>query len=173
MDPMSRAGWWLAGAGTLVLARSAVELAEPNFWDPQTALDYTAASLTTVAWSALGIALIFWWRAVPAHRARWVLFAAGVGSVVGALGNLIEDVIGLGFGVWMFVIGMPTGGLGMFVAAVILLATRSPIRWSGAFLLVYLAGLALPDQGGHFIGGAALIALGLWLRRRTELPEIA
>ena len=52
------------------------------------------------------------------------------------------------------------------VTAVVALATASPMRWSGLFLLAGLGGAIFPDDGGLWLTGASFSGLGLWMIRR-------
>lgn len=55
------------------------------------------------------------------------------------------------------------GAISLILAALAALSARSAYRWSGLFVLGLVAGSTFPDTGGEFLGGAALIGLGLWL----------
>lgn len=159
------AGVWFVGAGILVVVRATIELAEPVYWNPSSALDYSAALLTTAAWVVTGVAFIVWWRTTPIRRGSLLLLVAGVGLAVEGIGNLLEDVFDLEIGDLLFTIGGMAGAVSVLLAAIFMLTVRNPLRWSGLLLFAFLAGGIFADSGGQFVSGASLMALGGWLLR--------
>lgn len=159
------AGMWFAAGGILVVTRAVVELADPVYWNPSSLLDYAAALLTTLAWVVTGVAFILWWRTSPIRRGSVFLLAAGIGTALSGVGNLLEDVFDLDFGELLFTYGGMIGAISVLIAAVSMLTVHSPLRWAALPLFTLLAGGIFPDDGGQFVTGVSLVALGAWLFR--------
>jgi len=157
----------LAVGGLLWIARTALNFAEPAYYDPQIALDYAAAIGTTLAYLFLSASL---WglsrgHALPAKWPGWLkqvgmwlaVFAAGVAGIA----NLFEDVLGLrAFGEAFFFGGMALVS-GLFVAAIGSFLQKEQEQWHGLLLLACMSGIAFPDYYGGFLTGAALL---IWSR---------
>ena len=163
-------------ASSLILIRAVLELWDPVYWDPQTALDYAAAILTTLSWVVAGTAFIMWFRATAEQRVRWLLALAGIGLAVSGIGNLLEDVFDMNdLGEALFTNGGLVGAVAIVATAVLVLTVPGPIRWTSVILFVFLVGSVFPDDGGQFVMGVSLLALGLWLIRiasaRHQVPE--
>ena len=163
---LKRVSLWFAAAGVLVLLRALLELAEPAYWSPVSLLDYTAAILSSVAWAATAVALFLWWRATPIRRGSFLLLVAAVTMLLGdSLGNLLEDVFDLEIGEWLFSNVGQVSLYAMMAAGIVILTVRGTYRWTGLFLLLYIAGFTFPDDGGQFLSGVSLLGLGYWLFR--------
>lgn len=160
---MRSAGIWFVVAGALAIARAAIELADPVYWNPSSVLDYIAALLTTVAWATAGVAFVLWWRTTPIRRGAVFLLISGVGTAVSGVGNLLEDVLNLEVGELLFTLGGMTGAIAALVAAVLILTVRDPLRWSSLLLFTFVAGGVFPDDGGQIVTAVSLVALGVWL----------
>ena len=157
---------WFVAAGALVLLRALIELAEPAYYAPVTLLDYTAAILTSVAWAATAVALFLWWRATPIRRGSFLLLVAAVTTLLGdSLGNLLEDVFDLEIGEWLFSNVGQVSLYALMAAGIVILTVRGTYRWTGLFLLLYIAGFTFPDDGGQFLSGISLLGLGYWITR--------
>lgn len=150
-------------SGVAIITRAIIGLADPTYWNPESLLDYTAAILSTIAWVLAGAALILWFLATPEHRLRWFLLIAGVGVAVSGVGNLLEDVFDMPVGEFLFTIGGMVGALALMMATLAVLTVAGPVRWSAAFLFLFVAGSTFPDDGGEFVMGASIIGLGFWL----------
>ncbi|HEY5652587.1 MAG TPA: hypothetical protein VIW46_14165 [Acidimicrobiia bacterium] len=159
-----RGGWWFVLAGVLVAARAAIELAEPAYYDPETLLDFVAATLTSVAWLVTAVALARWWPAKPARGGSFLLLIAAIAVAVSAVGNFIEDVLGIPAGEALFTYGGMVGAVSILVLGVSLLSFGGG-RWAGVLLLLFIAGSTFPDDGGEFLSGASLVVLGFWILR--------
>lgn len=159
-------GRWFVGAGVLVLLRALIELADPAYYAPVSLLDYTAATASSVAWAATAVALFLWWRATPIRRGSFLLLVAAVTTALGdSLGNLLEDVFDLEIGEWLFSNVGQVSPLALMAAGIAILTVRGTYRWTGLFLLLYVAGAVFPDDGGQFLSGISLVGLGYWLFR--------
>jgi hypothetical protein len=158
-------GLWFVAAGVLLLLRALIELAEPAYWSPVSLLDYTAAILSSVAWAVTAIALFLWWRATPIRRGSFLLLVAAIAIAVGdSLGNLLEDVFDLWIGEWLFTNVGQIGPFALMAAGIVILTVSGSYRWTGLFLLLYVAGAAFSDV----LSGIALVALGYWLLRYAD-----
>ncbi len=160
---------WFLLAGLLMVIRAAIELAEPVYYSPESLLDYSAVVVTSLALASLSAALFSLWRHSPLRRGAHFLLLAAIGTAVEAIGNFMEDAMGLAIGADLYSGGGMTGALGLLLAAVAMLTVPHRLRWVGLFLVTALGGSIFPDDGGLFLSGAALLGLGLWLRRRPAL----
>jgi hypothetical protein len=142
-----------------------LELTDPVYWDPATAIDYGAALLSTVAWVVAGTALILWARSIGTRRVAMPLLIAGLGTIASGIGNMLEDVVGIEAGEILFSWGGLIGVMAMLIAAALILTLSGPVRWSALFLVAFVAGSIFPDDGGQYLSGLALIGLGYFLIR--------
>lgn len=159
---------WFFVAGLLTIGRAAIELTEPAYYDPVTALDYTAAIGSSVAWGGMAVALFLWWSVTPIRRWSIFVLLSAIGVLVSSLGNFLEDIVRTSFGEFLFSYGGMAGAISLILAAVTALSAKSRFRWSGLFMLGVVAGSIFPDNGGEFLVGASLIGFGFWLRRMSE-----
>ncbi len=146
-------------AGLIGVVGFLIGLADPAYYDPETTLDYAAASLNTLGPVATAVALVIWWRVMPVRGASLILVAAAAALVFG-VGNFLEDIAGLKGGDLFFY-----GGAALFsvllIAAVVALTTRGNWRWTGLFLLALAAGMGLDSALVGALGWLALAAI-LW-----------
>lgn len=173
---LGRVGTWFILSGVLVAGRAVVELTEPVYWNPVSIIDYAAAILTTVAWVVTGVAFILWWQSKPARRVAVLLLVSGAGTAVSGVGNLLEDVFDIEFGEFLFTFGGMVGAIAILGAAILWLTVSDVMRWSGLFLVFFVAGSVFPDNGGQFLSALSLLALGLWLwlvRSRSQRESAA
>jgi hypothetical protein len=160
---MRSAGIWFIAGGALALARAAVELADPVYWNPSSVLDYAAALLTTMSWVVSGVAFVLWGRTTPIRRGAVFLLIAGISTAISGIGNLLEDVFNVEVGELLFTYGGMVGAVAVLVAAVLVLTVRDPLRWTALLLFGFVAGGIFPDNGGQLLTGASLVGLGTWL----------
>jgi hypothetical protein len=143
---------------------SAVGFTNPNYGDPVTLLDW----LSVLSFSA-GLAALApggWLITELSGGARFVGTAAtvlGIGGIVAAVGNFVED--GLGLKAWGDVFA--SGLLGVLAA---LIALVGILLFSRRFALATLAaatfaGLMLSAEAGGFLILAAWLAVAAGLRR--------
>jgi len=170
---MRRVGWWFVAAGVLVTARAAIELMDPSYWSPVSFVDYSAVVGSTVAWLVTSWAIFLLALRPALRRARLVLIVGAVGTAVSAVGNLLEDLFDIPFGGELFSWGGMIGAIGVVVGGVLTLTANDRLRWSGLFLLAFIAGGVFPDDGGQFVSGVALLGLGGWLliRESTQTTD--
>lgn len=166
---MSRAGMvWFLVAGVCAIARWLIEFADVQYYDPESLLDYSAVILQTAAGLATGVALIVLWRNPPVKRGAFLIGLGGVAAIAQGLGNLFEDAFGWGWAEWGFFIG----GMGFVItvaaAGILTLTVRSPMRWSGLFLLLGSTGGMLGF--GLLLMGATWIGFSLWIYSHSRKP---
>lgn len=160
-----RTGFWIFASGALTLVRATIELTEPVYYDPSSLLDYTAVVLTSAASAALSAALYSWWRAAIFPRLSILLLIAAIAIGAESMGNLLEDGFDSEFGATLYNNGGLIGAVALLITALVALATATPLRWSGLFLLASLGGAIFPDDGGLWLTGASFLGLGFWMIR--------
>ena len=104
-----------------------------------------------------------------------MLPGAAVGFVLWSLGNVLEEILRIEFGAYLFFVGAPIAYVLTGVAGIAALTTRSRWRWSGLVLLGVTASLSNQDIP---IAAVPWLALGFVLWRglleeptTTALPE--
>jgi len=160
---------WFAIAGLSALLRWGLEFADPQYYDPESTLDYAAVVAQSAAGLATGIALLLLWRNPPVRRGSTLLVVAGIAAVAQGLGNLLEDAFDIESGQWGFVLGGVAMLLALIGAGVVALTVRSSTRWTGLFLLVGATGALLGV--GLVSMGLAWIAFSFWIA--MHLPATA
>jgi len=152
---------WFGVAGVLAVVRWILDLSDTQYYDPESVLDYSAVISQSAAAVATGIALLLLWREPPVGRGSFLLAVAGLAAIAQGVGNLIEDTFDIGAGEWGFFLG----GIGMifalFGAGVLALTAKSPMRWSGLFLIVGATGGMLGI--GLLFMGLAWLAFSIWI----------
>ncbi|MBT8199906.1 MAG: hypothetical protein KJO36_05255 [Acidimicrobiia bacterium] len=157
---------WFAIAGISALGRWILEFADTRYYNPSSMLDYAAVISQSAAGVATGIALLLLLRNPPVRRGAFLVAIAAVGAISQGLGNLLEDVFDVEAGEWGFVLGGISMILALFAAGAAALSVTSPLRWSGAFLLVGATGGLLGH--GLLAMGLAWIALSIWITRQLN-----
>ena len=156
---------WFAIAGVFGVARWIFEFADPQYFDPESALDYATVVAQSAAGVATGIALLTLWRNPPVRRGSILLAVAGLAAIAHGMGNLLEDTFDIGAGELAFI----GGGIGMilalFGAGVSALTVNSPSRWSGLFLIVGATG---PMMDTLLFMGLAWIAFSVWIATQFQ-----
>jgi hypothetical protein len=143
---------------------SAVGFTDPNYGDPATLLDW----LSVLSFSA-GLAALApggWLITELSGGARSVGTAAtvlAIGGVVAAIGNFVED--GLGIKAWgdVFASGL-AGALVALLAMVVILALSRRLSLAVVAAATF-GGLMLSAGAGGFLVLAAWLAVALGLRR--------
>ena len=169
---MRRSGiGWFVAAGVFSVARWLLEFADIQYYDPESIVDYSGVVLQTAAGTATGVALLVLWLAPPAQRGALLIGVGGVAAITQGLGNLFEDAFGWEWAEWGFFIG----GMGMLItlalAGILALTVRSPIRWSGLFLLLGSTGAMLGY--GLLVMGLTWIGFSVWIYRHVAQRQPA
>lgn len=154
--------------GLVWIVRAGMEIIlHPDYWDPQTAVDYTAVAGTSLSYFllALGIWAVHTNRGETSSLRRWV-WRVGVilscgGAVVGGLANLVEDWLRIPSFGEVFILSGVAVFVGLLMAGSASLWPKQPSRWTGLLLLICAVGWSLPDSGGGLLVGISLILLGL------------
>jgi hypothetical protein len=85
------------------------------------------------------------WRVTPVRRSAWLVLGAAVGFALWSVGNVLEEIMRIAFGEWVFFVGASLAIILTGPAGVVTLT--APIRWrySGLVLLGIVASLLLED----------------------------
>lgn len=157
----------LVFAGLAAFGRGLLALYQPDYWNPRTALDYTAVAGTSLMRLLLGLGLWGFFRQYPvsSSRAAFIYRAGIVASCISAtvigVSNFLEDALGIqGLGdVWVSGILVLTTGL--LVSGLSAFRVQGLPRLTGVLLLMSAVGLLFWNSGGLFGLGLALLILGL------------
>lgn len=164
--PASPVGAAIALAVGLTWAfRSILKLAQPNYVEPVSGLDWIAVVSFSVALALLAAAA--WLIAELSGRTRSVVAAAAlvaIGSVVAAVANLIEDGLGLKAFGEVFAYGLFGVLAGMMGLVVTLALGRRYLL--AALSVATFAGLIMSGEaGGGLLILAAWLVVAVGLRR--------
>jgi hypothetical protein len=151
--------------GATFAFRSVVGFTGPNFWNATSLLDYVAVVSWSLALASLAAGA--WLVAKLASGRRAVTAAAvvlGLGGLVAAVANLIEDGLGLkAFGeIYAYGLGGILVGL-LWLAIALVVARR---WWLAALSLATLAGLFGTEYGGGLLILAGWAILAIVLKRK-------
>lgn len=161
---IARFVWLLAGVAWA--ARSLLEFAHPDYWDPVTALDWSSVWLYSAAWLLIAPAVVLLGRLAPSRQVMTAATVVAIAAVLTGAANAMED--GLGAEGWgsLYVVGFLTALLGLLPLAVTFQrAAHSRLAWLSAALFL---GVALLVQGGGVIVFVALGSLAVMPRRFME-----
>jgi hypothetical protein len=143
---------WMATGG-LWAGRSMLEFADPDYWDPVTALDWSAVWMFSAALIMLAPSALLLGRLAPTARVMITATVVAAGALVAGLANGIEDGLGLnGFGV-VYVIGFVVAWLGLAGLAVAF-AIDGRLRLAALSGALFLGTALLTMGGGVIILGA-------------------
>lgn len=152
---------WFAIAGVLGVVRWVLEFSDPQYFDPESVLDYTTVLAQSAAGVATGVALLMLWRNPPVRRGSILLAIAGLAAITHGMGNLLEDALDVESGELAFLLGGIVMMLALLGAGVSALTVKSPLRWSGLFLAVGATGGLL--GAGLLSMGLAWLAFSMWI----------
>ena len=167
---MARALWLLTGIAWA--AASLILFAGPEYWDPVTALDWTAIWLYTAAWLLFAPSVVLIGRLSASPRVAAFAGLCAVGAVVAGSANALEDGFGMeGLGTW-YVVGFLTAGLSLVPLGLAQWKDASP-RLAGLSFALFL-GIMLFTDGGGLVILVALAAIaatpGWFTRRQPQVP---
>jgi|GEM_PF-2701354 hypothetical protein len=127
--------WASVTAGLLAGAGFVVGFFDPAYYKPVTAFDYFGSVLNDLGLVGAGVALIIWWRITPVRSSAPLVLGAGIGLALWAVGNVLEELIGVPLGETIYFVG-GVGAFGLSAAAgAVTLFAQSRWRWSGLILL--------------------------------------
>jgi hypothetical protein len=166
MTALARVVW--VATGLVFAARSLIEFAQPDYWEPVTTLDWSAVWLTSLGWLLFAPSVLLLGRLAPTRAVLSVSMVVASGALLTGLANAIEDGFDVqAFGT-LYVIGFMTAWLGLLALAwAFSAAGRSRLMW---LALLSFVGILMTN-----IGGGVSIAVGLgsvalapdWYRRAT------
>jgi hypothetical protein len=164
-----------AAAGVLGVARGVIGYANPNYWSPVSALDWTAISLFSALMLAAAATLSLLARRLRG-AARWSVGGAAVGAALVGVGNAVEDGLGFAPFGYVFGAGMALMATSLLLAGLLLALRRAGSTQLGLLLTGVVPALALAfDDTGLIVFGLALTLTGLLSRRPlgqvTPAPE--
>jgi hypothetical protein len=171
----SRESGWikfvLITGGLVWIGRAVLELVfQPEYWSPQTAVDYTAVISFTLALYLLAISLwlIHRERQLGDHFSKWLwlggIWLACFGAVVAGSANFIEDWLAIKAFGELFVVGGLTLAVGFLLTGISLFWANDLPRWLGWLFISCIFGLS---DGGGFWMGFVLIFLAVWRKRQV------
>lgn len=154
MPTTTRAAWLLTGLAWAT--SSLVQLADPQYWDPRTTLDYLAVYTFGLAWLLLSLAVALLARLLAERRIVVVAGIIAATAVTAGVANIVED--GLGHKAWgtVYIIGALATWIGLVPLALLVWRSDRP-RLAIAPALNALAFATFPVGGGllALIGWAA------------------
>ncbi|MGI9586221.1 MAG: hypothetical protein ACR2N7_11595, partial [Acidimicrobiia bacterium] len=123
--------WASLATGLIAVIWLIGSLSDPAYYDPQTVSDYVASVLAEIMFLAIAYTLIVWSRVTPVRRGVWMLPGAAVGFVAWSVGNVLEEIMGIEFGVYFFFVGAFIAYVLVAFAGVVTLTVPLRWRWSG------------------------------------------
>ena len=161
---MSAALFALTGAAWL--ARGAIGLAGPSYYAPVTALDFAAVwamsgALLLTAGSFLAMLRD---RPSPDRSVAIAAWTGAAGAVVAAIGNALEDALGVDAGWMLFVIGAAATPLALIALGAFALRGGAARRAVAGALFAAALGFFAADAGGLVLTGIAFFVLA-WRHR--------
>jgi hypothetical protein len=137
--------WASLAAGLIATAWLVSSLSDPAYYDPQTVSDYLASALAEISFIAFAYTYVVWWRVTPVRRGALMLPAAAFGFVLWSAGNVLEEIMGIEFGAWLFFVGAFVAFVLTAIAGVVTLTAPVRWRWSGLVLLGITLSLSNQD----------------------------
>ena len=136
--------WASLATGLIAVVWLVSSLSDPAYYDPQTVSDYVASALAEIMFIAFAYTYVVWWRVTPVRRGVLMLPGAAFGFVLWSAGNVLEEIMGIEFGAWLFFVGA-------FVAFVLtglagLVTLTAPVRWRWSGLVLLGITLSLSNQ---------------------------
>lgn len=127
--------WASLATGLIAVAWLVSSLSDPAYYDPQTVSDYVASGLAEILFIASACTYVVWWRVTPVRRGVLMLPGAAFGFVLWSAGNVLEEIMGIEFGAWLFFIGAGVAFALTALAGIVTLTAPIRWRWSGLILL--------------------------------------
>lgn len=172
MTALARVVWLLTGV--LWAARSLLEFAHPDYWDPVTALDWSSVWLYSAALLAFAPSVLLLGRLAESRQVMIVASVVAIGALVAGAANAAEDGFEVSSMGTLYVVGFLTGGLALLPLAATLQRASRP-RLAGLTVALFV-GLLLFTLGGGLI---ILVALGFlavtprWFRATSPVSSAA
>jgi hypothetical protein len=153
MMALSRAIWLATGIAWAV--RSLMGLADPDYMDPVTALDWSSVWLYSAAWLLMAPSVLLIGRLAPTRPVLACASIVAIGAVLAGVANALEDGFEMGSLGTAYVVGVLVAWLGFVPLAVAFGLAHAP-RLAG-LCVVLVVGIPLINTGGSVL---VLIALG-------------
>lgn len=166
--------FWMAAlsvfGGLIWIGRAFIELVfKPNYWNPQSVIDYLAVFGTSL--SLLLLAGTLWMlhtRHQPQGTIRKWLWLFGImlsigGGFVAGIANFGEDWFAIKALGTFFIFGSFGLFIGLLISGISAIGSADFSRWLGPLLIACAFGVGFQDQGGGFIVGFSLLILATCL----------
>jgi hypothetical protein len=165
---VSRVVWTLTGG--VWAARSLVEFADPDYWDPVTTLDWTAVWLFSAALLGMAASVLLLGRLAPSRGVTIVARLVALAAVAAGVANGVEDGLGASAFGTVYIIGFLTMWLGLLALAVSFGVAGQP-RLSGLSVALFLGVMLFMVGGGVvtlFALGSLAVAPAWFVKERTS-----
>ena len=165
MITLSRIVWLITGVAWA--ARSLMEFAHPDYWDPATALDWSSIWVYSAAWFGMAASVLLLARLAPTRPVVTVAALVVTASVLAGGANALEDGFGMESLGTLYVIGILGAWLGLLPLAVAFRLAKVT-RLAGLTVGLFV-GITSFTFGGGLIVLAALGSIAVvpdWYARR-------
>lgn len=172
MIVVSRIVWLVTGV--VWACRSLIEFAHPDYWDPVTALDWSAVWLYSAAWLLMAPSVLLLGRLASSRQVMTVAAVVAIGALLAGGANAIED----GFGVkslgTLYVVGFMTAWLAFLPLAATFRQARCS-RLAGLSVALFFGVMLFTLGGGLIILGAlgSIAVAPRWVTGQVPGPEPA
>ena len=154
---VARVVWLLTGVTWA--ARSVLEFAHPDYWDPVTLIDWTAIWLFSAALLLTAPAMLLMSRLAPHPPVTAVARVVAAGAIVAGVANGLEDGLDVSSMGIFYVTGILVAGLALMPLAVAFRRTESVrLGWLTAALLL---GILTFTLGGGLIVFVAFAVMAM------------
>jgi hypothetical protein len=150
---------WLF-SGLAWAARSLLELARPNYYEPTTLLDWSAVATYSLAWLLSAAAVLLLTRDSGSAGVRTIGIIFMIAAIVAGLSNAIEDALDLAWGGLPYIAGFLIAWLSLVPMAVLM--WRAGDRRGAALPLALFASVALFNAGGGIVVLVVGAAFAAW-----------
>lgn len=163
---------WLA-TGIAWASRSLMSLADPDYWDPVSTLDWSAVWLYSIAWLLMAPSVLLMARLAPTRLVLTCAAIVAAAAVVAGAANALEDGLGMRSLGSAYVVGVMVAWLGLVPLAVAFGLARAP-RLAG-LCVVLVVGIPLINTGGSvliLVGLGALAIRPAWFSTPGATPSL-
>lgn len=143
----TRVAWLLAGLAWA--ARSVMEFARPDYYEPVTLLDWSAVVSYSIAWLLSAAAVLLLARDLGTRPVRVIAVIFAVAATVAGLANLVEDALDQAWGGTPYVVGFLVAWIALLPLAVAV--WRTGARRVALLPMALFAAIALFNSGGGII----------------------
>lgn len=165
----SRIVWLLTGV--VWAAHSLIGFADPNYWDPVTALDWSAVWVFSAALLLLAPSVLLLGRLASSRESMIAATVVASGAVVAGVANAVEDGLGVEAVGVLYVIGILTAGFALLWPLAVTLGKAGSSRLAMLSVALFV-GVVLATLGGGVVVlcglGAAAVAPRWFEQSRPE-----